>query len=110
MDKNASFGALRAVDALNRRLPTSNEAGLLRRDRYVGVFYFLTHGAGERPVDGPNDVTRILKETPEAVRDYDHPAWGKGGPLYWGEPLFGFYFSDDKWVIRRHVKMPVFRS
>jgi len=105
MDKNASFGALRAIDALCRRLPTIDETGPLKQNRYVGVFYFLTHGFGERPVDGPNDVTRILKESPEAIKNFDHPAWGNGGPLYWGEPLYGYYFTQDKWVLRRHVKM-----
>ncbi len=105
MDKSASFGALRAIDALNRRLPTANEVGPLKEDKFVGVFYFLTHGVGERPIDGPNDVTRILQQSPDAIWDFDHPAWGKGGPLYWGEPLFGYYFIEDRWVLRRHVKL-----
>lgn len=45
MDKNASFGALCATDALGRKLPTQAQAGALRQDRVVGMFYFLTHGA-----------------------------------------------------------------
>lgn len=104
MDKNASFGALYALDDLGRLLPTSAQVGLPRQDRVVGCFYFLTHGAEKRPTPPPCNVTKVLQTTPEAVKDYDHPAWGKG-PMYWGEPLFGYYFLDDRWVLRRHVKM-----
>jgi len=24
---------------------------------------------------------------------------------HWGEPLFGYYYSDDEWVMRRHIKL-----
>ena len=43
--KNASFGALYALDSLNRLLPDSNQVGKMRENRVVGCFYFLTHGA-----------------------------------------------------------------
>lgn len=105
MDKNASFGALCATDALGRKLPTQAQAGALRQDRVVGMFYFLTHGAYGPDARGPADVTKILKEHPEAIWDFDHPAWCDGAPLYWGEPLFGYYYLDDKWVLRRHIKL-----
>ena len=103
MDKNLSFGALSAIDSLNRYLPGEQQTGPVREDRVVGVFYFLTHGAYPN-ADGPNDVTRIMKEHPEAIHDFDHPAWGKSS-LHWGEPLLGYYHMADKWVLRRHCKM-----
>ena len=28
-----------------------------------------------------------------------------GAPFFWGEPLYGFYYATDEWVIRRHVEM-----
>ena len=105
MDKNASFGALCATDALGRKLPTQAQVGALRQERVVGMFYFLTHGAYGPDARGPADVTKILKEHPEAIWDFDHPAWCDGAPLYWGEPLFGYYYLDDKWVLRRHIKL-----
>ena len=40
MDKNASFGALCATDALGRKLPTQAQVGALRQDgRVCGVAY-----------------------------------------------------------------------
>ena len=103
MNKNESFGALCAVDALNRRLPEEKQVGGLRQDRVVGVFYFLTHGAYNRENEVTN-ITKLLKEHPEAAKDGNSPLWNKG-PMYWDEPLFGYYFLEDKWVLRRHVKM-----
>jgi len=36
----------------------------------------------------------------------ESPLWGPmGQPHYWGEPLFGFYRSDDPWVLRKHAQM-----
>ncbi|MEJ7684347.1 MAG: hypothetical protein WKG06_42165 [Segetibacter sp.] len=86
----------KATDALGRNLPTFKETGPLKKDKYVGMFYFLTHNSpGE---EGPSDVTKIKAENPE------NPQWGKG-IHYWGEPEFGYYLSTDKWVIRKHAQM-----
>jgi len=91
------------TDALGRALPTYQNVGPPRPHKTVGMFYFLTF---ERGGDGPYDNTQILKAHPEAMADVHHPAWG---PLntshYWGEPLFGYYASDDEWVLRKHAQM-----
>ena len=49
MDKDASLGALYAMDDLGRLLPSSEQVGLQKKDRVVGCFYFLTHGAAKHP-------------------------------------------------------------
>ena len=103
-DKNASFGALYALDSLNRLLPDSNQAGKTRENRVVGCFYFLTHGASGQKEKNPVNITRLMGERPEAFHDAADPAWNQS-PLYWDEPLFGFYTVGDKWVLRRHVKL-----
>ncbi len=86
----------KATDALGRSLPAYEEAGPLKKDRYVGMFYFLTHNSpGE---DGPSDVTKIKAQNPI------NPQWGKG-THYWGEPEMGYYLSTDKWIIRKHAEL-----
>src|SRR5438067_1806404 len=61
-----------AVDGLGRDLPLSNEVGLPRRDRFVGIFYFLWHDqvGGQKPGGGPYDVSQILAQDPNAL---EHP-------------------------------------
>ena len=85
-----------ATDALGRKLPTYEECGQVKKDRYVGMFYFMTHVNPGRK--GPYDVTEIMKANPE------NPQWGDGSH-YWGEPETGYYLSNEKWMIRRHAQM-----
>ena len=72
--------------------------------RLVGIFYFLwlgEHGRGK-----PYDISKILAADPDAGHKPDSSAWGPVGCYHnWGEPLYGYYFSNDEWVVRRHVKL-----
>ncbi|MBV9850113.1 MAG: hypothetical protein JO250_10610 [Armatimonadetes bacterium] len=91
------------VDGLGRVLPTHADVGGPRPGRTLGVFYFLTFAHGS---DGPYDNTQILKAHPEAISDIRNPAWGPlNSSHHWGEPLFGYYASDDEYVLRKHAQM-----
>jgi hypothetical protein len=97
-----------AVDALGRSLPGPAEVGAPRTDRFVGIFYFLWHTprGREGKMTGPRDISKILAEDPQALQHPDSPLWGPlGMPHYWGEPLYGYYRSDDPWVLRRHAQL-----
>lgn len=108
-----------AKDALGRTLKTAKGNESIRKDKYVGIFYFIwqgahgfdKHGAGMRADEGvvaksaadtisPYDISKMLAENPE------NP---KYGPLnafhHWGEPYFGYYLPDDEWIIRKHAQM-----
>jgi len=95
-----------ATDALGRSLPTPAEDGPPKPDRFVGIFYFLWHdqtGPTGHP-GGPYDISKILAADPDALKKPESPLWGPVGMYhYWGEPLYGYYRSDDPWVIRRHA-------
>ncbi len=94
-----------ATDALGRALPGHAECGPPRPDRQVGMFYFLwlgEHAGGK----GPFDISRILARDPQAIEQTDHPLWGPMHAFHhWGEPLFGYYQTDDAYVLRRHAQM-----
>jgi hypothetical protein len=93
-----------ATDGLGRTLPLAADAGAPRPDRFVGIFYFLWLGQHDRGADGPYVVTDILRRFPGALKSAGSPPWGPAeSPHYWGEPLYGFYRSDDPWVLRRHA-------
>ena len=75
-----------------------------RADRTVGIFYFLW--LGPHAQGGPWDITKILTIDPDAMKKTDSPLWGRCSALHhWGESLFGYYLSDDEWVLRRHAQM-----
>ena len=93
-----------ATDAVGRSIATQEEVGSPRSDRWVGIFYFLWHGAHVN--GGPWDITRILNIDPDAMNKRDSPLWGPiHAPHHWGEPLFGYYVGDDRWVLRKHAQM-----
>ena len=102
--KKADISSVYGCDRLGRAIADHAAAGD-RRDRLVGIFYFVWHS--QSGYDGPYDVSRIIAEDPTAARDMNHPAWGalNGTMHHWGEPLYGYYFSEDEWVIRRHLEM-----
>jgi len=96
-----------ATDAMNRTLPSWEEAGDLRDKKYVGLFYWTWHtqqsNYGNR---NAYNVTQILEEHPDAINDFHHPAWPKDANSYfWGEPLYGYYINTDRWVLRKHAEL-----
>ncbi len=97
-----------ATDALGRSLPLVDEVGLPKTNRFVGIFYFINHiGTPRSPqLGGPYDVAKILARDSGAGTNPASPLWGGNGVAhYWGEPLFGYYRGDDRWVLRRHAQM-----
>jgi hypothetical protein len=93
-----------ATDDLGRSLPAAIEVGPPRQDRFVGIFYFLWLGAHER--GGPHDISRILEQDPAAMEKPDSPLWGPMHAMHhWGESIFGYYRSDDPFVLRKHAQM-----
>ena len=93
---------LYAIDALGRKMPMNVPAP--RENRLVGMFYFLW--LGEHGRHKPYDISKILAADPMAGYKPDSDVWGGIGTYHhWGEPFYGYYYSDDEWVIRRHMKL-----
>lgn len=91
-----------ATDDLGRTLPTYAQTGPPKPNHYVGLFYWQWHGPDRW---GPNyNVTEFLKTHPGFWDFQAHPPGGPGDPTwYWAEPLYGYYRSDDPWVIRKQL-------
>ena len=94
-----------ATDALGRKLPEFKEVGPPKKGKFVGVFYSIWHTAYSRYV--PLNASEILSKYPEAIYDFNNPAWrpADGSFFFWGEPLFGYYKDTDPWVLRKHAEM-----
>ncbi|MGB5821106.1 MAG: hypothetical protein WBG90_16595 [Saonia sp.] len=107
-----------ATDDLQRKLPLNDETGGLKKDKFVGIFYFTWLGAhghdqhtkplpdeGVQPKTAsdtlsPYDISKILKENP------NNPKYGPELAFHhWGEPYFGYYLTNDEWVIMKHAQL-----
>ena len=103
-----------AIDDLGRQIePDAYPA--TRQDKQVGIFYFLwlgCHGydtpANNNDVVYPtaNDTQSPYNNQQAYAASPDNPSFGGGRVMHhWNEPYFGYYLSDDEWVMRRHAQM-----
>ena len=83
-----------ATDALGRALPTSEEAGLPKEGKYVGLFYLIWTTGATCDVDN----AKALAVNPSKL-DFG-PRWGF---CWWSEPETGYHRADDVWQIKRDM-------
>lgn len=94
-----------ATDGLGR--PLQRYDGV-RQDKTVIMFYWTWHNTPDAAGTEVKNISQILRQYPEAMRDAKHPAWLKNrsrNDYYWEEPLFGYYMTTDTWVLRRHAEL-----
>ena len=86
-----------ACDDLKRTLPL--EVNVEKKDKKVGIFYFMWH-RGKGPL-----MDHTLAYTMGGVEEFEQVMQqGRlGFAHYWAQPYFGYYRSDDEWVIRKHI-------
>lgn len=103
---NYLFGGFAGVDDLGRPLYDSNQVGAYDPDkRQIGLFYFLWH---DRDHDqGLFDLQKILDELgPTGAANLNNGKYGSLGVMHWfAEPLYGYYYINDEWVLRKHVEL-----
>lgn len=94
----ATVNSLVAKDALGRSF---GESDVYASDKDVGIFYSVWHSdhVGD---NGILDITKLQKENPDDLWDVSKNTYFAH---YWGEPLYGYYASDDPWVIERHLEL-----
>lgn len=71
----------------------------------VGMFYFLC--LGNHDPGAVYDTSKILamENGLEILTQQDNKISKANQQHFWGEPLYGYYSSSDKWVIRRHMEL-----
>src|SRR5690606_18281553 len=89
-----------ATDALGREVPGFEQAGPVKQEKWVGIFYWTWH-THNRP--GPNDNTKILVNAKDGKVEWPP----NHAPHHWGEPELGYYVMTDPFVIRKHASMLV---
>ena len=102
---SASVCDLVGVDHFGRTFGTT---GGFREDRQVGLFYWPW--IGQPYATDVYDATKILALPDGLARltrfdALDERVSPNGQAHWWGEPLWGYYNSEDEWVIRRQMQL-----
>lgn len=113
-DQEFTISQLAGTDALGRKItPATNR----KEKKYVGIYYFLWHGYHTQKI---YDTAKILEKyengivgNPEnplweinpASPNYDATVSPNAAFHYWGEPLYGYYNSEDPWIARKHLEL-----
>ncbi len=93
------------VDQFGRSFNVISSA---KEDKQVGLFFWLW--IGQPYANGIYDATNILN-MPNGLKLLTDVAWlndaisPNGQAHFWGEPLWGYYNSEDVWVIRKQIEM-----
>ncbi len=83
-----------AIDALGRVLPTSEETGLPKENKYVGLFYSLW----------TSEITAAIDNAKALASDPFAPNFGsRWNFCFWAEPETGYHRANDVWQIRRDL-------
>ncbi|MDP4133039.1 MAG: stalk domain-containing protein [Bacillota bacterium] len=91
-----------AVDNVGRKLADYEEVGGLKGNRNIGMFYWDWHSASYATAVIASEV---IAEHPEAKDDFFNKAWPANSPIFWAEPIYGFYLSYDYWVYRKQAEL-----
>ncbi len=103
------------TDALGRVSLTNAEVGAPRDDKTVAMFYWNWHATFANTRAAFNVQDYIDEQTAAGVPledylyDYDHEGWGSKNAnviqYFWDEPIYGYYRSDDEWVLRKQAEL-----
>ena len=96
-----------ATDALGRKVSEYKDAGDKKKDKFIAMFYWTWHQGNDDTTYQVKNISEIVRKYPEAMKDYNHPAWGDKRPgfFFWEQPLLGYYKTTDPWVLRKHAEM-----
>lgn len=83
---------------------TFDIVGSDREGKDVGMFFWLW--IGQPAASGVYDAAKILKEYGKDTLFFSESEVSPNGQQhFWGEPLWGYYNSADKWVIRKQMEL-----
>ncbi len=89
------------IDATSRAIGVYGQNGR----RYVGIFYFLWHGTMVDVDANPRNIQELLDTYGDKAKDMPELWAYVNATFYFAKPLYGFYRSDDEWLIRKHIEL-----
>ena len=92
------------TDGLGRVSLTSEDVGLPKEDKTLAMFYWTWH-IGGFVNHLPANLQQLSEQYPEAMRDFDNPLWEGKNSFWWNESIYGYYRTDDQWVLRKQAEL-----
>ena len=99
------------TDSLGRKALTNAEVGDPREDKILALFYWTWH-ASQGNANAFNVQQFLDSEAAKGVNiediihDYSYEGWPVGYyNHFWDEPIYGYYRTNDEWVLRRQSEM-----
>ena len=93
------------TDGLGRTSLTNAEVGDVK-DRTLAMFYWSWHIDSNSNGNAVN-LQELSEKYPNAMRDYNNSLWNSytDSRFLWNESIYGFYKSNDKWVLRKQAEL-----
>jgi len=91
-----------ATDSLGRVLPSNNEVGDVKQDKFVGLFFWTWH---LNTTSKPQNNNDIITKFPDEKNNWNFKGWGKNTANFWNEPIYGYYTSKDDYVYRKQAEL-----
>ena len=99
------------TDSLGRVALTNEDVGDPRDDKILALFYWTWH-ASQGNANAFNVQEFLDSEAAKGVdiskivNDYSYEGWPVGYyNHFWDEPIYGYYRTNDEWVLRRQSEM-----
>ena len=94
------------TDGLGRTSLTNAEVGDPREGKTLAMFFWTWH-TESFAYRTPYLLHDVSIRHPEAANDPHHAAWDgtERSVFFWNEPIYGFYRSTDRWVLRRQAEL-----
>lgn len=96
-----------AVDDFGRKVADYEEAGPVKDDeRTVAMMYWIWNSKELAETTYNIVIPDVIRKDPAAKYDAYSDSWiNHQSKMWWGEPVLGFYRSDDFWVYKKHAIM-----
>ncbi|MBO7504358.1 MAG: hypothetical protein J6U38_08320 [Clostridia bacterium] len=95
-----------ATDNLGRKILNTVTMPAEREDKAVGIFYFLWLGEHGNKKLYDNSIIEKVPGATDSVWDWMNSGGGDVHEWhFWGKPMYGYYFSSDEWIFRKHVQL-----
>ena len=88
------------TDGLGRESLTNKDVGNPKTNKNVAMFYWDWHQD-----NGSSSGYNIQKTIDAGNTSQLYSSSPLGSIAYWNEPLFGYYASSDRWVLRKHSEL-----